>query len=51
MCYPQSNAQAERWNGRIQEIKVIGRDYRKFENFRVAVLFFDGGLKLYPQLS
>ncbi len=25
LCYPQSNAKAERLNGRIQEIKAIGR--------------------------
>jgi len=36
-------------NGKIQEIKTIGRGYRRFENFRVAILFFCGGLSLYPQ--
>ena len=35
-------------NGKIQEIKTIGRGYRKFENFRVAILFFCGGLDLKP---
>lgn len=49
--HPQSHAKAERWNGKIQEIKAIGRGDRKFENFRAAVLFFNGGLKLDPQLS
>jgi len=44
----QSNAKAERINGKIQEIKTIGRGYRIFENFRVAILFFCGGLGLYP---
>ena len=43
-----SNAMAERLNGKIQEIKTIGRGYRKFENFRNAILFFNGGLSLYP---
>lgn len=43
-----SNAMAERLNGKIQEIKTIGRGYRKFENFRSAILFFNGGLDLYP---
>ena len=43
-----SNAMAERLNGKIQILKTIGRGYRKFENFRSAILFFNGGLKLYP---
>lgn len=43
-----SNAMAERLNGKIQEIKSCGRGYRKFENFRNAILFFHGGLSLYP---
>jgi len=49
LCHTQSNAKAERMNGKIQEIKTIGRGYRRFENFRVAILFFCGGLSLYPQ--
>lgn len=44
-----SNAMAERLNGKIQEIKTIGRGYRTFQNFRSAILFFNGGLSLYPQ--
>lgn len=43
-----SNAMAERLNGKIQEVKTCGRGYRKFENFRNAILFFHGGLNLYP---
>ena len=43
-----SNAMAERLNGKIQEIKTIGRGYRTFKNFRSAILFFNGGLKLHP---
>lgn len=43
-----SNAMAERLNGKIQEIKLTARGYRKFENFRSAILFFHGGLSLYP---
>ena len=35
-------------NGRIQEIKTVGRGYRKFENFRIAILFLCGGLDLKP---
>ena len=43
-----SNAMAERLNGKIQEVKVSSRGYRTFENFRSAILFFHGGLHLYP---
>jgi transposase len=43
-----SNAMAERLNGKIQILKTIGRGYRKFENFKSAILFFNGGLNLYP---
>lgn len=43
-----NNAMAERLNGKIQEVKVVSRGYRKFENFRSAILFFHGGLNLYP---
>ena len=48
LVYNQSNAMAERLNGKIQELKTIGKGYRKFENFRSAILFFHGGLNLYP---
>ncbi len=50
-CHEQSNARAERINGKIQEVKTVGRGYRKFKNFRSAVLFFHGGLDLQPQYS
>lgn len=43
-----SNAMAERLNGKIQEIKTVGRGYRTFKSFRSAILFFHGGLSLYP---
>ena len=45
-----SNAMAERLNGKIQEVKSVGRGYRTFKNFRSAILFFHGNLNLYPQL-
>lgn len=51
LCHEQSNARAERINGKIQEVKTIGRGYRKFENFRSVILFFCGDLDLYPQHS
>jgi transposase len=46
-----NNAIAEQMNGQIQRIKANARGYRKFESFRVAILFFLGGLSLYPQKS
>ena len=44
-----NNARAERVNGSIQELKTIGRGYRKTENFRIAILFFHGDLDLSSQ--
>lgn len=43
-----TNAMAERLSGKIQEVKACGRGYRRFENYRSAILFFHGGLYLYP---
>jgi len=43
-----NNAMAERLNGKIQELKTAARGYRTFEKFRSAILFFNGGLSLYP---
>ena len=43
-----TNAMAERLNGKIQELKTAGRGYRTFEKFRSVILFFYGGLNLYP---
>lgn len=43
-----TNAMAERLNGKIQELKTAGRGYRTFEKFRSVILFFHGGLNLYP---
>lgn len=43
-----NNATAEGINGRIQHIKASARGYRKFESFRIAVLFHLGKLDLYP---
>lgn len=39
-----NNARAERINGAIQELKTIARGYRTTVNFRIAILFFLGGL-------
>jgi transposase len=43
-----SNAMAERLNGKIQLLKTVARGYRKFDNFRSAILFFYGKLSLFP---
>lgn len=43
-----NNAMAERLNGKIQELKTVAKGYRTFKNFRSAILFFHGGLNLYP---
>ena len=48
MTSSTSNAVAERLNGKIQLLKAVGRGYRKFENFRSAILFFYGKLSLFP---
>ena len=44
-----TNALAENINGQIQRIKTNARGFRRFANFRIAILFFLGKLDLYPQ--
>jgi len=46
-----TNALAEALNGQIQRIKANARGFRRFDNFRVAILFFLGKLDLYPHKS
>jgi transposase len=46
-----TNALAEALNGHIQRIKANARGFRRFENFRIAILFFLGKLELYPHKS
>jgi len=48
LASPLSSAMAERPNRKIQQLKSVGRGYRTFANFRSAILFFHGGLNLYP---
>jgi transposase len=43
-----TNGLAEAFNSQIQEIKTVARGFGKFENFRIAILFFLGKLELYP---
>lgn len=44
-----TNSYAESINGMIQLLKANARGFRRFENFRTAILFYHGGLNLYPQ--
>jgi transposase len=44
-----TNSMCETMNSLIQEIKYTARGFRRYENFRISVLFFLGKLKLYPQ--
>ena len=44
-----NNGIAEGMNSQIQQIKSSARGFRRFDNFRVAILFFMGKLDLYPQ--
>ncbi len=46
-----TNATAEGLNAQIQLIKSNAKGFRKWQNFRVAILFFLGKLDLYPQES
>lgn len=46
--YRISNAVAEGLNSKIQLIKSAARGFRNFENFRIAILFHCGALKMRP---
>jgi transposase len=46
-----TNAFAEGTNSVIQHIKSSARGFRNFENYRIAIFFFCGGLNLHPQES
>ena len=46
-----TNAGAEGLNAQIQQIKSNAKGFRKWENFRIAILFFLGKLSMYPQES
>lgn len=48
-AYQTTNATAEGLNSQIQRLKTNARGFRRFENFRVAILFFFGRLDLRPQ--
>jgi transposase len=46
-----SNAFAEGMNSVIQHIKATARGFRNFQNYRTAILFYCGGLDLFPHKS
>ena len=46
--HPITNAKAEGLNSKIQVIKAGARGFRNFLNYRTAILFYCGKLKLYP---
>jgi len=48
ILHPISNAAAEGFNSKIQNIKTSARGFRNFENFRYAILFYCGKLDLLP---
>lgn len=43
-----TNAVAEGLNSKIQQIKTAARGFRKFENYRIAILFHCGKLDMLP---
>lgn len=49
--HPITNATAEGVNSKIQWIKYTARGFRNRQNFKTAILFHCGGLRLYPHES
>jgi len=45
-----TNAVSEGLNSRIQSIKAAARGFRKFENYRIRILFYCGKLDLRPEI-
>jgi len=46
-----TNAVSEGYNSKIQLIKAAARGFRNLTNFRIAILFYCGGLDVYPHKS
>jgi transposase len=46
-----TNALTEGLNSRIQLLKASARGFRNFDNYRIRILFFLGGLDMLPALS
>src|SRR6056297_771271 len=49
--YRVTNAMAEGFNSRIQSIKSAARGFRRFENYRLRILFYCGKLNMLPEPS
>jgi len=43
-----SNGLWEGFNSKIQQIKMVAREFRSFRNYRVSVLFYLGALGVNP---
>lgn len=46
-----TNAIAEGFNSKIQELKANARGFRKFQNYRTRILFFCGKLNMEPKIT
>jgi transposase len=46
-----SNGRAEQTNSKIAKIQRVAQGYRNFNNFRAAILFFEGGLSLFHTIN
>jgi len=44
-----TNAVAEGFNNKIQQIKQMAYGFRNIEHFKIAIYFYCGGLDLYPR--
>lgn len=43
-----TNAVSKGINSKIQQIESVARDFRNFNNYRAAILFYCGRLDMYP---
>jgi len=43
-----TNGPAEGFNSKIQALKSAARGFRSFQNYRTSILFYCGGLAMYP---
>ena len=51
ILHPITNAVTEGLNFKIQNIKASARDFRSFERYRIAILFYCGKLHIMPNCS
>ncbi len=42
-----SNGKAEQINAKIQKLQSVAHGYRNFDNFKIAILFFNGQLDMF----